>query len=421
MRSPSHPESNGADLRDRRLQRLIEHTYETVPFHRRRFEEAGIRPADIRGTADLVRLPLLEKRDLVEQPLEEITARGTDPAALVSTMTSGYSGEPFVIYRTPAEQARWARSWLDDLLAAGLRRGDRVASVFTLREGRPDGIGLLTALGFVDERMIDCSLDPETILEDLRRDPPTFLRGLPSVVERVADLVTEEDRTLIRPRVVWLSGEVVTPAARERIEAALGALVHDAYGTHEVGLIASSCPVSGRMHLGRTDLIVEIVESEREAVPTGTGEIVVTALDFLAAPFIRYRLTDTVTPGPDDCPCGRAGPTLTCIEGRTIDYFELPDGRSIHPYRILGPLLGAAPWIRRYQLVQKSREWIVLRYVARDDATPMAKRNLERFVARELGPEVRFEVEAVAGIEPDEGGKSRPIISRVEAGDPVRP
>ena len=121
------PFERSAERRDERLRALVAHAYGRVPYYRERFTLAGVTPSDIRSVADIGRLPLTEKRNLQERPIEEITDRTVDPDDLVSTMTSGYSGEPFVIRRTRAEQARWARTWLDDLLRAGLRTGDRVA------------------------------------------------------------------------------------------------------------------------------------------------------------------------------------------------------------------------------------------------------------------------------------------------------
>lgn len=411
MRHPS-PERRGADeSRSERLRRLIAHAYDRVPFYRERFDRAGVRPADIRALADLELLPVTEKSDLVDSSPDQITASGYDSADLVSTMTSGYSGEPFVIRRTRAEQALWARSWLSDLLQAGLRTGDRVASVFVQREDRPDGVGLLSALDMVHETPIDCCLEPPDILRTLRQVQPTFLRGLPGVVDRLAGSMTDRDRAAIRPRVVWVSGEVLTSSARRRIEAAFGAVVHNAYGTHEVGLLASDCRATGLMHLGTPDLIVELVAPSVPAAPEGTREVVVTTLDFHAAPFIRYRLTDAVTPGPDPCPCGFASPTLTHIEGRTIDYFEVADGRSVHPYRILGPTLAVAPWVRQYQLVQEAPDRILLRLTPEIDLDDDQRRQIEDAAAPVLGPNIQFQIEIVSRIPRSAGGKSRPILS----------
>lgn len=397
-------------LRDERLRRLVAHAYERVPFYRQRFDMAGVGPADIRTRADLQRLPVVEKADLIELPPGQVTARGYADEDLVSTLTSGYSGEPFVIRRTRAEQTLWARSWLSDLLTAGLRRGDRLASVFFPRVGQPDGVGILSALELVHETHIDCCLEPHEILAQLREARPTFLRGLAGVVDRLAGSMTSRDRAAIRPRVVWVSGEVLTASARQRIEAAFGARVHNAYGTHEVGLLASDCRETSMMHLGRPDLIVELVAPSTPNAPEGTCEIVVTALDFYAAPFIRYHLTDAVTRGPDPCPCGSGLPTIACIEGRTIDYLELPDGRAIHPYRILGPVLPSTPWVRQYQLVQEAPDRIVLRLAARIDPDADERRRLSDAVVPVLGPGIRFLIEVVPRIAPGPGGKARPVV-----------
>ncbi len=409
------PFERSAERRDERLRALVAHAYGRVPYYRERFTLAGVTPSDIRSVADIGRLPLTEKRNLQERPIEEITDRTVDPDDLVSTMTSGYSGEPFVIRRTRAEQARWARTWLDDLLRAGLRTGDRVATIFTLREAQPDGIGTLSALKLVRETVVDCSLDPPEIHRRVAEIRPDFLRGMAGVVDRLAVEIPVAELRHIRPRVVWVSGEVLTTVARTRIGNAFGASVHNAYGTHEVGLLASDCPGGELMHLGRSDLLVEVLDHDGRPVEvSGSGEIVVTALDSFAAPLIRYRLTDVVTRGPDACPCGRAGPTLTHIEGRSIDYFEMADGRRIHPYRILGPTLAAAPWIRQYQLVQETRERIVLRCVPHGPVDDEAGRGLSKAVAPLLGPGVDFRVESVARIPPGAGGKVRAILSLVE-------
>ena len=401
------------DSRLDRLRWLIAHAYDQVPFYRERFDRSGVRPGDIRALADIARLPVIEKRDLADAGPERITAPGHDPAGLVSTMTSGYSGEPLVIRRTRAEQVLWARSWLADLLRAGLRRNDRIASVFFPRAGQPDGVGTLSGLELVHETHVDCTLDPPRILRALREARPTFVRGLAGVVDRVAGSMTDRDRAEIRPRVVWVSGEVLTAGARRRIEAAFGAPVHNAYGTHEVGLLASDCRATGLMHLGRPDLIVELV-SPRRLAPEGAREIVVTALEFHAAPFIRYHLRDTVTPGPSVCPCGCPLPTLARIDGRTIDYLELPDGRSIHPYRILGPTIRAAPWVRQYQLLQEAPDRIVLRLAPRIVLADEERRRLVDAVVPVLGPGVRFQIDVVSRIARDASGKSRPIVSLVE-------
>jgi phenylacetate-CoA ligase len=396
------------------LRRLVGHAYERVPFYRERFDRAGVTPADIRTLDDLSRLPVTEKADLIDRPVEAIVARGVDPQGLVSTLTSGYSGEPFLVRRTRREQARWARGWLEDLIRAGLRTGDRVATLFSLRRERPEGAGPFAALGVLHETAVDCAREPGEILELLEAARPTFVRGMAGVIARLADEIARTDRGTIRPRVVWVSGEVLTPSARQLIEAAFRAPVHNAYGTHEVGLVAADCRSSGLMHLGQPGLVVEVLGSDGRPSGAGeTGEVVVTALDFLAAPFIRYRLTDVVTRGADPCPCGENTPTLAHIEGRTIDYFQMPDGRMLHPYRILGPAIAVAPPIRQYQLVQEARDRIVLKLVCEAPLDDEDRRRLRESVEPLLGPGVGFRIETVSSIPANPSGKSRPVLTLV--------
>ena len=405
------PEIRGSDdARSAGLRRLVAHAYDRVPFYRERFDRAGVGPADVRTLADIGRLPIVEKSELLAASRERISATGQADADLVSTMTSGYSGEPLVIRRTRAEQALWARSWLADLLAAGLRKGDRLASVFFPRAGNPDGVGPLATLGMVHETHVDCCLEPPGILAALRAARPTFLRGLSGVMDRIANTMTDRDRATIRPRVVWVSGEVLTAGARRRIEAGFCARVHNAYGTHEVGLLASECRETGLLHLGRPDLVVELVPPADPTAAPGAREVVVTALDFLAAPFVRYRLSDLVMPGPAPCPCGSGHPTITRIEGRTIDYLELPDGRAIHPYRILGPTLPTTPWVRQYQLIQEAPDRIVLRLAPWIDLADDERRRLSDAVSPELGPGIGFRIEVVPRIARGPSGKARPVV-----------
>lgn len=49
---------------DERLVKQVKHVYEHVPYYRKKMEEKGVVPEDIRSTADLHKLPFLTKDDL---------------------------------------------------------------------------------------------------------------------------------------------------------------------------------------------------------------------------------------------------------------------------------------------------------------------------------------------------------------------
>ena len=90
------------------------------------------------------------------------------------------------------------------------------------------------------------------------------------------------------------------------------------------------------------------------ALPGESGELLLTGFFSWSMPFIRYRIGDRVTAGELGCPCGARVSTLLRIEGRTIDLFELPDGRRVHPHALDVPLLADVAWLQKYQFAQES-------------------------------------------------------------------
>ena len=57
------------ELRALQLERLrwsLAHAYENVPHYRRKFDDHGVHPDDLKGLADLARFPFTTKQDLRE-------------------------------------------------------------------------------------------------------------------------------------------------------------------------------------------------------------------------------------------------------------------------------------------------------------------------------------------------------------------
>src|SRR5215204_4101156 len=89
--------------RERKLQALIRHAYEKVPYYRSLFQSVGLLPEDIRTAKDLQRIPMTTKDDLRTAGVERITAKGIELAACQVAYTSGTTGKPFAIYLTRAD------------------------------------------------------------------------------------------------------------------------------------------------------------------------------------------------------------------------------------------------------------------------------------------------------------------------------
>ena len=219
--------------------------------------------------------------------------------------------------------------------------------------------------------------------------------------------------TRIRPRLVLTGGETLTTQMRQQISQGFGAPVFDFYGSQEYNLLATECPRGGRYHATEWNVILEVLRDGRPAALGEEGEVVATALHSYAMPFIRYRLNDVVTLGETACSCGAPVTTLRRILGRTIEQFVLPDGRLVHPYALVLPLLAEAPWLRRYQIIQDRPNHVRVKIVALTDPGAGALAAVAQRMAMAVGGQLGVEVVMVEDIPPEPSGKCRPYYSLV--------
>ena len=403
-------------FQNRALRSVVRHAYERVPYYRRVFDRAGVKPEDVQGLDDLPRIPITSRQDLQEEPASDLVASGVKAAALLTHRTSGSSGAPLTIRRGRLEEYLLLAYRWKGRLAQGRRLTDRPASIgyahdaAAAREGRRPR-ALHERLSRLWKNRIDCLLPSRQILDRLREIRPTSLFGMPSVLTCLADEMTDADRDLIRPRIVVCAQETLSEKARQRIVAAFGAPVFDNYGAHEFVGVAWECPHRRGYHVSDWTLILEVLRDGRPAEPGEEGEVIGTALHSYAMPFIRYRLGDLVIRGPAPCPCGEPFSTLLSIQGRTLDMIRLPDGRVIHPYAVFGPLVQSFPWLRRFQIVQESPDSFRVRVVARPETGPDALGRMTAAVQAALGRDVRVAAEFADPLPAGRTGKFCPYIS----------
>jgi phenylacetate-CoA ligase len=410
-------------FQDAQLRRLVTHAAERVPRYRRLFAAHGVRPGDVRGVDDLGRLPMTERREIQASAAEDLVAGGIDPERLIVRRTSGSSGRPILIRRSRIERHLGTLVRLRIMRDLGVGPSDRRAGVGLGQLGHPHTRRLedlprriVQALGVYRSTTVNCRLDPEAIADALARIGPDVIFGYPGALLRVAQAVARRPRHGLAPRLVLTGAEVLAPGMRQQIAEGLRARVLDWYGSHEVGMIAWECRRAGGYHVWAPGVALEVLVDGRPAAPGETGEVVVTSLHSFAMPFIRYRLADLVVQGDPACACGAPFATLREIRGRRLDYFELPDGRGLHPYALTLRLLDdAAPWLGQYQFTQEARERIALSIVPVREPSPAELAHVRRGLDEALGAGVDVQIRLVADIPLGDNGKFRVVRSLVRS------
>jgi len=397
----------------KRLRSVVRSAYRRVPYYRRLFDHAGVRPEDIQSLEDLSKISLTSRNDIQHLRPSEICARGVAPESLLQRRTSGSTGMPLTIRRHWFEerlllayrihsQYSWTELWK-------LRRATIKFTQATEKAYR--GARSLSERLVLPRTVIDWRLPKEEIVRRLQKIRPTRISGPPGILSWLADELTDADRAVIHPELVVTGGETLTAGMRKQIEKGFGVPVRDAYGSHEFVSIARECLAGGAYHVCDESLIVEVLRDGKPVEAGQEGELVGTALNSYAMPFLRYRLGDWVRRGPDSCPCGSPYSTLLRIQGRVIDRFTLANGKVVHPYELANVLRDHELWLRRFQIIQEQRDRFRIRVVPYQQPTGQELQQVAAKIEARIGNGATVELELVERLPPMESGKFYPYIS----------
>ena len=309
------------------------------PFYRKRFEENGIKPEDIRSLEDLRKIPFTTKQDLRDNypfglsvvPLEQVVRLHS---------SSGTTGTPTVILHTQKDLDEWANAVARCLYMVGLRPGD----IFQ----NSSGYGMFTGgLGFqYGAERLGMLTVPAAAGNTLRQIKfitdfgTTALHAIPSYAGRLYEVMEEmgiDPRRDTKLKTLIIGAEPHSDEQRRRIENMLGVKAYNSFGMSEMcgPGVAFECPEQNGMHIWEDYYIVEIVDPETlKPVPEGeVGELVLTTINREAMPLLRYRTRDLTRILPGECPCGRHHKRLDRMKGRSDDMMILK-GVNIFPIQI---------------------------------------------------------------------------------------
>ena len=415
-----------ADVRayqEEALRKVVDHAYRTVPYYTRVFDERGLKPSDIRGVADLPKLPVLTKA-LLKAHFDELWSRAFDRHRLVDGHTSGTTGTPMEVlydagmmamtYAALDRQYRWAGCRM-------ARFGDRVAVlrgniIVPLGQSRPP----FWRVNWYHNQLLlsNFHMSPENLpayFDEMRRFKPTVLDGYPSSVYVFAKVLLNRGERLPL-HAVLTSSETLFDFQREAMEEAFQCRVYDYYGAAERVAFAAECGRREGHHLFPVYGITEIVDDAGQPVPDGTeGVMVGTSLQNYGMPLLRYVTSDRTALTGRPCSCGRPLPLMQEVTTKAEDVLRLRDGRLIspsvltHPFKPLNQIDGS-------QLVQTDVDRLLVRLIPRHDFTAALGEQLVRDLKARLGDDMRIEIEFVKELPRTKAGKFKWVINEIGLG-----
>lgn len=411
------------EYQDARLRDVVAHAYETVPFYRRRFDERRLKPADIRGRADLPKLPLLT-RDDIRANFDALRSTAFPAREMRTGHTSGTTGTPLTVgydrdtvwmtYAVFDRHYRWA----------GLRMahdGDRIAVargnvIVPLnqkkapfwRHNRRQRQMLLSSFHLSATNL-------PAYFEALAEFKPAVLDGYPSTLYILAKyLLNRGQRFPLRAAVT--SSETLYDFQRAAIEQAFECRVFDYFALAERAVFSNECDRHEGHHIAMEYGCAEVADDTGRPVSRGTsGRLVGTTLHNRAMPLLRYVTNDMTALLDRQCSCGRQLDLMDDVATKAEDVITLKDGRLIspsvltHPFKPLESIEGS-------QIVQRAPDHIVIRIVAGPDYDKALNDHLVHEFKTRLGDDVQIDVTLVDHLEQSKNGKFKWVISEVPLG-----
>lgn len=411
------------DYQDERLRTVIKHAYETVPYYQRRFNEIKLKPGDIKTQADLIKVPVLTRKDILNN-FDELKSRSFTRKQLKLGHTSGTTGSPLEILYDPEviamtyavldRQYQWA--------GVSLKRfGDKVALlrgnvIVPVQQKKPpfwryNGYHrhLLMSSFHLSTENLDAYVDK------LIRFKPAVVDGYPSTVYVLAQHLLSRGQTL-PVQAVLTSSETLYDFQRQTIEQAFETKIFDYFGAAERVTFAVECDKHEGHHLCDEFGITEVLNAEHESLEKGeTGAMVGTSLHNMGMPMLRYVSSDMTALKNKTCSCGRHLALMEDITTKAEDILATKDGRLISPSVLTHPFK-PMHCVEASQIIQEDYDHVVIKIVANADYKDSDTQHLIREFQDRMGDDVNVEIQLVDELQRTKAGKFKWVICKVDKG-----
>ena len=376
------------EIRALQLERLkwsLHHAYDNVAMFRKRFDEKGVHPDDLKTLEDLAKFPFAYKNDLRDNYPFGLFAVPREQIIRIHA-SSGTTGKPTVVGYTKDDIDNWADLGARSLRAAGLRRGNIVHNaygygLFTGGLGAHYGIERLGATvvpmgGGQTEKQV-------SLIEDFRPD------GIMVTPSYMLNILEQYHKQGLDPRATSLSvgvfgAEPWTDAMRHEVEQAFDMHAVDIYGLSEImgpGVSNECVETKDGPEIWEDHFYPEIIDPVTgEVLPDGEmGELVFTTLTKQGLPMIRYRTRDLTRLLPGTA---RSMRRMEKITGRSDDMIILR-GVNVFPSQIEEQVMATGGLAPYYQIeLYKSGRMDGMRVFV--EATPNSTDELSKTAAARM-------------------------------------
>jgi phenylacetate-CoA ligase len=396
-----------------KLQKLVTHCYDNVPYYTKIMDLKGISPHDVISIDIIKSFPILTK-EIIKANYEDFIPKNLSIIKGVKTSQTGGTTGNILFKRNDsntrssvwASFKRFTEEWMN--IAESNKKlilmGGHVMGSSLKEKLKKKAIGIMSnSMSFSPYDTSE--QNTENIIKVLQENRFEQIRSYSQFLYQLS-LKLKQRGLKFNVKAITTTAEPLMPEHRKLFKEVFNAEIFDQYGCGEIGGIAYECNHHKGLHITEEKVILEVNEN---------NELIVTDLDNYAMPFIRYWNADQAILTSERCSCGRQSRLIKQIMGRTCDYIIGVNGEILHWayfwHLFFDSKVADKRNLRKFQVVQRTKYELLIRFVA-DMLSDEEKQVLIDNIQSRLGSiQVVFYFED--DIENSPSGKYRPVINNL--------
>jgi phenylacetate-CoA ligase len=395
------------NFQNTRLNKIINHCYNTVPYYNEIFDNLGLKPNDIQCISDLSRLPILTK-DIVNSRFEDFISTSIDRKDMVWSHTNGTTGSGFRFLTTKDAIAdQWAVWWryrrnvgISFDTKCAIFGGQKVVPV---NQKKPPYWRYNKGLNQIYFSVYHLSEDSiEHYLRDLIKLKIEWIHGYPSAIALIAQYIINNNIAMDQQiKYITTGSENLLDHQEALIKSAFGIKPYQHYGLAE-GVSNISHDINYELVVDEDFSVTEFVDVDDQGL-----HIIGTTLTNFAMPLLRYDTKD-IAALPRNHKKDQFPRIVDSIDGRKEDYIILKNGRSIGR---LAHIFADLTSVKEAQIYQYEINKIMVKIVKSNNFTTEDERKIMSNLHSLLGSDMIIRFNYEDKIERTNGGKLRFVIS----------
>jgi phenylacetate-CoA ligase len=402
-----------------RIIKLVDWAYSTTVFYRELYDSVGYEIGGIQSFSDFEKLPIINRKDLVDNFPWRIKSSEYDVQECKWTSSSGSSGQPVEIW------LQKSRTFYDTVFR--YRQFEYMSNYYLKPKDwiynihhAPWWYSSFNSDYPVFTVSQDCPA--HVVYEHIKKIRPVFIALITSFLPQLADVA--ENLSRFGVKLVSTNSEASSRVARSAYSQHLGVPVLDEYSSEELDMIACECPF-GAYHVVEDETLVELVDCSHD----GVGSVLGTDLWNYANPIIRYEQGDLARwhNSSERCQCGSGHRVLTNVHGRKDDIFyskiygKIPTSSllDICDYSFCKEMPSFQneannPNVAQYKLIQHNYDEIQVLYIPHETdkmINHIAKNDFQIRVSELFGYSVNIKFDKVDKIPPSGKYKHKVLLN----------